>query len=120
ADVNISAGGTATHSRDSGNTGAAGGNETRPINVYLYYIVKVKGPVNEVMFSQEKKLLVVRARKTSSQVIPNNTATTIVYDDELEDNFSAYNNSTGAFTCPHIGEFEVGYNVYLENLDPDT
>lgn len=44
--------------------------------------------------------VVVRAKRTSSLSVPNTTDTAIVYDTEAIDNKSAYNSSTGTFTCP--------------------
>ena len=70
---------------------------------------------------QNKKIRSVRARKTSLQTLADGVLETIVYDDELEDDHSLYNNSTGVFTCPEAGaKFRVGFNVYLEDLDNNS
>jgi len=45
-------------------------------------------------------LLKVKATINSSQVIPNNVTTTIIYNIESEDNYNSYDNSTGIFTSP--------------------
>lgn len=44
-----------------------------------------------------------RYTQTSAQTITLNTATTVLYDVKDQDNFSAYNTSTGVFTAPRAG-----------------
>ena len=45
-------------------------------------------------------LVKVRARMNDVQSIATNTRVDVIYKNELEDNFSAYNNVTGIFTSP--------------------
>lgn len=49
--------------------------------------------------------LVTAKFTTDTARTTNNTTPTIVYEDEIWDSHSAYNNSTGEFTCPISGRY---------------
>jgi hypothetical protein len=65
--------------------------------------------------SFDKETLRVDAYLSSAQTISNETETTVVFDSEAIDLDSAYSNTTGVWTCPRAGKYEV-----LSQFELDT
>ena len=53
------------------------------------------------------------ANTDANQTIPNNVITTLIFEDEILDNTSAYNTSTGVFTAPVKGVYKVDARASL-------
>lgn len=58
----------------------------------------------------------VSARRTTGQTLTSGALTTIIFNTVLEDNYRAYNSSTGVFTCP----FNAFYQVWGSARDNST
>lgn len=58
---------------------------------------------------------VVVATKTSTQTFANNSGTTITNFNTVEDNYNAFNNSSGVFTAPREGYYYVSLNYTLSS-----
>lgn len=58
---------------------------------------------------------VVVATKTSTQTFANNSGTTITNFNTVEDNYDAFNNSSGVFTAPREGYYYVSLNYTLSS-----
>lgn len=56
---------------------------------------------------------VVIANKTSTQSFANNSSTTLNNFNTIEDNYMAFNNSSGTFTAPREGYYYVSFNITL-------
>ena len=50
---------------------------------------------------------------SAGQSIPNNTATVVVFGTKVYDSHGAMNSSTGVFTCPISGEYQVSGGFYF-------
>jgi hypothetical protein len=50
---------------------------------------------------------------SAGQSIPHNTATVIVFGTKVHDSHSAMNASTGVFTCPISGEYQISGGIYF-------
>ncbi|MHC5310343.1 C1q-like domain-containing protein [Myroides sp. LJL116] len=59
--------------------------------------------------------VVVIATKTSSQNFSNNASTTVTGFNEVEDNYNAFNPSTGIFTAPREGYYYVSFNLTFQS-----
>lgn len=57
----------------------------------------------------------VIAYQTTSQTFTDNTTTTVTYDTEVEDNYSAHSN--GVFTCPKTAEYNIKMGLHLQGVD---
>jgi len=57
---------------------------------------------------------VVVATKTSTQTFANNSGTTITNFNTVEDNYNAFNNSSGVFTAPREGYYYVSFNLTFQ------
>ncbi len=61
------------------------------------------------------------ARKTSdTQNIAAGSDVTIVFDTEVFDQNLDFNNSSGVFTAPITGKYQLNVNVYLQEIPTDT
>lgn len=58
---------------------------------------------------------VVVATKTNTQTFANNSGTTITNFNTVEDNYNAFNNSSGVFTAPREGYYYVSLNYTLSS-----
>lgn len=71
--------------------------------------IPIQGWASNVLMSSDTDTRVVAAKYqlTSSQVIPNNTATTLAWNNLIFDTHAAMNASTGVYTVPVAGKYRV-------------
>lgn len=79
--------------------------------------------VQEVPFSQTalmQRNIGFLATSDAGNAIPDNTVTDIVFEDQQFDNLGGYNNSTGVYTAPAAGLYDVDATVVLSGLTAGT
>jgi len=64
----------------------------------------------------ETELVAARYTSDSGQNINNATLTTLVYEDLVADTHNAYNTSTGVYTVPVIGWYEVKGKIRINSM----
>lgn len=70
------------------------------------------GPVN---FPNTPSVRAVRSA-SATNATGDSTAVTLIWNTELVDQNSNYNNATGVFTAPKAGNYHVGFTIELGNL----
>ena len=63
---------------------------------------------------ERKSIVKVRAKKDDNQTFATATNTTVIYNVEDEDNFSAYDPSTGVFTAPRASSYVVCAGIFSQ------
>lgn len=97
----------------NGNTLALSGE-----SISVWFVVPVTAAASALVSTNELLLknLKTYMQRDAALSIANNTATTVVFDTEVNDEFSAYNTSTGVFTAPrsdwYLSIGQVKYQGY--------
>lgn len=93
-------------------TDATGGNETRPVNVYVNYIIKLYND-QTVTLSNDTDTRVVAARASNSTTtLSNGNNTTVIYPTVAFDTHSAYDSTTGIYTVPVSGKYRMYFSYF--------
>jgi hypothetical protein len=86
------------------------------------YLVKTGSTNYATAWTGGTTPLYLSVNKNSAQSIPHSTETTITdWDGTLVNNTpSAWNATTGTWTCPRSGTYDISLSLMLSNVSPDT